>query len=165
MTFIGMSTSTKNYLFMRSNNSTRIVTHALFDERLFPRCPETSLDKGKRKNTRLPPPADDPTSVPYGIDNDDDFPSRSPHTSQKGQGKDHDDDSVKSEPERPSSPEVPSPPALAMDPPPALPEFDPTRPQEMLNTFSALNLQALEDAIIKIGSNSRKYLKLSKEYR
>ncbi|QRW05476.1 autophagy-related protein 11 [Ceratobasidium sp. AG-Ba] len=63
------------------------------------------------------------------------------------------------------SPEAPSPPALTVEPPPALPEFDPTRPQEMLDTLSTLNLQALEDAVLKIGSNSRKYLKLSKEYR
>ncbi|KAG9125100.1 oligomeric, coiled-coil, peripheral membrane protein [Ceratobasidium sp. 392] len=63
------------------------------------------------------------------------------------------------------SPEIPSPPALIVDPPAALPDFDPSKPQVMLDALLALNLQTLDEAIIKIGSNSRKYLKLSKEYR
>jgi autophagy-related protein 11 len=63
------------------------------------------------------------------------------------------------------SPETPSPPALTSEPLATLPEFDPLKPQTVLDVLSALNLQALDEAVVKIGSNSRKYLKLSKEYR
>ncbi|KAG8700065.1 oligomeric, coiled-coil, peripheral membrane protein, partial [Ceratobasidium sp. 394] len=63
------------------------------------------------------------------------------------------------------SPEIPSPPVLTVESPAALPEFDPSKPQVTLDALSALNLQALDEAVVKIGSNSRKYLKLSKEYR
>lgn len=63
------------------------------------------------------------------------------------------------------SPETPSPPALATEPPVPLPAFEPSNPQSMLDMLAALNPQLLDEAVIKIGSNSRKYLKLSKEYR
>ncbi|KAG8707860.1 oligomeric, coiled-coil, peripheral membrane protein [Ceratobasidium sp. 395] len=63
------------------------------------------------------------------------------------------------------SPDTPSPPALIMEPPPTLPEFDLSKPQGMVDALSTLNPQILDEAIMKIGSNSRKYLKLSKEYR
>ncbi|KAG8745720.1 oligomeric, coiled-coil, peripheral membrane protein [Ceratobasidium sp. 414] len=63
------------------------------------------------------------------------------------------------------SPEIPSLPTLTVEPPAALPEFDPSKSQVTLGALLALNLQALDEAVMKIGSNSRKYLKLSKEYR
>ena len=40
MTFIGLSEETKGYIFMRSpNNTVFTAIQALFDETLFPKCP------------------------------------------------------------------------------------------------------------------------------
>lgn len=63
------------------------------------------------------------------------------------------------------SPDTPSPPAITAEPPILLPDFDPSNPQAILDALSTFNAQTLDDAVMKIGSNSRKYLKLSKEYR
>lgn len=63
------------------------------------------------------------------------------------------------------SPETPSPPAITAEAPALLPEFDTSNPQATLDVLSTFNAQVLDDAVMRIGSNSRKYLKLSKEYR
>lgn len=63
------------------------------------------------------------------------------------------------------SPETPSPPAIMAEPPVLLPDFDSSNPQATLDVLSTFNAQILDDAVMRIGSNSRKYLKLSKEYR
>lgn len=62
-------------------------------------------------------------------------------------------------------PETPILPAVGIDVPPQLPEFDIANPQESIDALTTFNTRALEEAVIKIGSNARKYLKLSKEYR
>ncbi|CAE6433251.1 hypothetical protein ACGC1H_001539 [Rhizoctonia solani] len=61
--------------------------------------------------------------------------------------------------------EVPLPPINAVELPAPLPDFDPARPQATINALTALDPKVLEEAVAKIGTNARKYLKLSKEYR
>ncbi|CAE6533282.1 unnamed protein product [Rhizoctonia solani] len=61
--------------------------------------------------------------------------------------------------------EAPFPPTTAIELPPPLPGFDPAHPQTTINALEALDSKLLEDVVAKIGTNARKYLKLSKEYR
>lgn len=63
------------------------------------------------------------------------------------------------------APETPSPPAITTEPPALLAEFDASNPQATLDVLRTFNPQTLDDAVVRIGTNSRKYLKLSKEYR
>ncbi|CAE7211881.1 unnamed protein product [Rhizoctonia solani] len=61
--------------------------------------------------------------------------------------------------------ETPLPPITAIELPTPLPDFDPAHPQVTIDALTALDLKILEEAVAKIGTNARKYLKLSKEYR
>ncbi|CAE6418999.1 unnamed protein product, partial [Rhizoctonia solani] len=62
-------------------------------------------------------------------------------------------------------PETPLPPPLAIELPAPLPDFDPDHPQATIDALSKFDPKLLEDVVAKVGSNARKYLKLSKEYR
>ncbi|GAB1519119.1 oligomeric, coiled-coil, peripheral membrane protein [Rhizoctonia solani] len=61
--------------------------------------------------------------------------------------------------------ETPLAPPLAIELPAPLPDFDPAHPQAMIDALAAFDSKLLEDAVAKVGTNARKYLKLSKEYR
>ncbi|KAH7344781.1 hypothetical protein B0J17DRAFT_624081 [Rhizoctonia solani] len=61
--------------------------------------------------------------------------------------------------------ETPLPPTTAIELPPPLPDFDLAHPQATINALTLLDPKMLEDIVAKIGTNARKYLKLSKEYR
>ncbi|KAJ1311221.1 hypothetical protein OPQ81_009721 [Rhizoctonia solani] len=61
--------------------------------------------------------------------------------------------------------ETPLLPAVAIELPAPLPDFDPVNPQATIDGLTALDSKVLEEAVAKIGTNARKYLKLSKEYR
>ena len=76
MTFIGIPTGVKGYQFMRSpNNVIFTATMALFDETLFPRCPDA-----KRRGL-----------TPVGDDLADDNDPRDPNIPSEGEDSDGDD--------------------------------------------------------------------------
>lgn len=95
MTYIGVAPGGHGDRFMRSPNNTIFTSsQALFDETLFPKCPESN----KRQNTRLhnapKPPStkkrDDPERPPshpsHDDDENDDFNNRPPTLPKKGPG-------------------------------------------------------------------------------
>ncbi|CAE6396137.1 unnamed protein product [Rhizoctonia solani] len=61
--------------------------------------------------------------------------------------------------------ETPLPPPFTIELPAPLPDFDPAHPQVIIDALSTFNPKLLEEAVVKVGSNARKYLKISKEYR
>ena len=69
MTFIGYADGVKGYLFMRSTNYVFTAVKALFNENIFPRCPD-----GKRPNFESirPPPGNSNHNIPPGSDADND---------------------------------------------------------------------------------------------
>ncbi|EPQ52811.1 hypothetical protein GLOTRDRAFT_132044 [Gloeophyllum trabeum ATCC 11539] len=119
MTYIGVADGGHGFKFMRANNSIVTQPTALFDEAIFPKCPNTK----RWASTRLqsaPKPAD---SQPENSDDDwitdDDEPdSCPPPKSQKGPGQDRDD--------KPAQPEVREP-----ENPPSPPPGDPAQQDEL----------------------------------
>ncbi|KAG8716039.1 oligomeric, coiled-coil, peripheral membrane protein [Ceratobasidium sp. 423] len=61
--------------------------------------------------------------------------------------------------------EAPLPPTATIEIPAPLPDFDPDHPQATIDALTTLDPKVIEEAVAKIGTNARKYLKLSKEYR
>ncbi|EEB90714.1 hypothetical protein MPER_11041 [Moniliophthora perniciosa FA553] len=107
MIFIGYQDGMKGYVFMRpSNNSIVKATTALFDETLFPKCPE-SQRRGFTPVGEIPNGT--PPNIPSEDSSDDeDFPSRKSDSydlPSKGGNSSRDDDNV------------PPPPAPPQDPP------------------------------------------------
>ena len=83
MTFIGYSDGVKGYLFMRSlNNVVFTAVKALFDETMFPKCPEmqqrgfTPIGDQPSNDSNIPPEDDGHNNS--DADDNDLFPSPAP---------------------------------------------------------------------------------------
>ena len=116
MVYIGVAPGGHGFRFMRSpNNIIFTSAHALFDEKMFPKCPTNQ----RRRTSRIDDPEDENPSdheptVPSGSD-DDDEPRHPPHQPfERRQEQEHDD-----APEMPPRVRTPSP-------PPRVPELPPT---------------------------------------
>ncbi len=42
--YLGIPNGVKEYLFIRSNTAFFVATQAMFDEEVFPRCPDSNLN-------------------------------------------------------------------------------------------------------------------------
>ncbi|GAW10078.1 reverse transcriptase RNA-dependent DNA partial [Lentinula edodes] len=69
MTYLGVSDGGHGNIYMRSNNAMFTATHAVFDEKLFPRCKSSE----RHRSTRLPDRNPDPKD-PIPPPGDDDVP-------------------------------------------------------------------------------------------
>ena len=119
----GSSERGGGWLFMRAPDNVLFRSStALFDETMFPKCPETN----RRGTTRVWPPREDmfdqagqPKSTPQeGLDDDDNDLHPGHHQSQKRNGHHHDNDGEQHD--------VPRDPV----PPPQLPVEQPVPPME-----------------------------------
>ncbi|THH27330.1 hypothetical protein EUX98_g6847 [Antrodiella citrinella] len=96
MIYLGVAEGIKGFKFMRQpNNVIFTAITAMFDEEMFPRCP----DQRRRNTTRIGQdnqPADIPLDIPPEVDadDDDDAPAPRPHHThhlpQRDEGRDHD---------------------------------------------------------------------------
>ncbi|TRM57417.1 hypothetical protein BD626DRAFT_388346, partial [Schizophyllum amplum] len=109
MTYLGNPDGVKGFLFMRKDNSLFTGAHALFDEEVFPRCP----DSDKRRahvpvGEDFPQRDDDPVDPqdpsfqePGGLPDDDDFPPPAPPAPHRPDSGDDGDDGNQNRPNRP----------------------------------------------------------------
>ncbi|THH23200.1 hypothetical protein EUX98_g7976 [Antrodiella citrinella] len=118
MIYLGVAEGIKGFKFMcQPNNVIFTAITAVFDEEMFPRCP----DQRRRNTTRIGQdnqPADTPLDIPPEVDanDDDDAPAPRPHhthhLSQRDEGRDHDGDH-----DGAAAPNPPPPPPPPEEPP------------------------------------------------
>jgi len=123
MTYVSVAPGNEhNFLFMRSTNAVFTTTHAIFDKRHFPRCPQNQHEPLENPFGRAnpKPTTNQPGNPPDDIDSDDDvehdhgYPH--PHT--------QDDDPKHEEPEAPEEePNQINPPHMPSPVPPPAPRM------------------------------------------
>src|ERR1700694_5278933 len=105
MIFLGYKNGVKGYLFMRLPNNVLFTgATALFDEKLFPKCPEGRLRGFIPVGEN---PSEDPEEVPISLDDGDVGPDRITPNSPIPKGDedlDHDDDEIPPPPDVPALP-------------------------------------------------------------
>jgi hypothetical protein len=113
MIFLGYPDGMKGYLFMRTHNNTLFkAAKAVFDETLFPKCPDAKAPRGSTQTGEPPSSSETPSNggdnIPFeGSDDDGDFPRHpsSPKLPRRDQGLDgdgpHDQDPPQAPPGNP----------------------------------------------------------------
>ena len=74
MTYLGIPDGVKGYLFMRSNTSLFVATQAMFDEEVFPRCPDSDSNRRQHVPVGDEPQRDDDPADPQDLQGPGDMP-------------------------------------------------------------------------------------------